>query len=127
MTRVLDMTGLEHGTNQPGNEFLVANAVLFTLRLLAARDRQDLLEDFVSHGFDRCTAQDLACVDIHVILHSLKHWGVCRDLDRGYRLAAIAAASPGCENNDVSATGDHAGDAARVEAGRIHDDKTTLR
>src|SRR5438874_8676560 len=72
----------------PRRELLLADAVDLALGLLAARNRQNLLEDPPADFLHRRPAQNHAGVDVHVVDHVFVHRRVGRHLDRRGRLAA---------------------------------------
>src|SRR6266511_3862898 len=57
---------LHYRPDDPGGEFLFADAGELALRLLARGDRHDLLEDLPSHLRQRRALEDDAAVDVHV-------------------------------------------------------------
>src|SRR6187549_1605559 len=56
---------LQCGTDGPGNEFFVADAVDFAFRFLSAGDLQDLFENLAADVVHRSTGKDVSRVQIH--------------------------------------------------------------
>src|SRR6266508_3542524 len=114
---------LHYRPDDPGGEFLFADAGELALRSLARGDRHDLLEDLPSHLRQRRALEDDAAVDIHVLLHVAVHERVGGELDRGHGLAAEHRAAAGGEADEVAAAGHETGDGDGIVPRRVHEDE----
>src|SRR6266545_4654629 len=114
---------LHYRPDDPGGEFLFADAGELALRPLARGDRHDLLEDLPSHLRQRRALEDDAAVDIHVLLHVAVHERVGGELDRGHGLAAEHRAAAGGEADEVAAAGHETGDGDGIVPRRVHEDE----
>src|SRR6218665_502921 len=120
--------GLHHGADLPGDELVLAIAMLLALGLRARGRGQHLLEDALAHGRYRGLAvDDLAAVDVHVLLLPLPQRRVGGELERGRGRAAVGRAAPGGKADQVGPAGHLAGGADRVVARCVHVDQAVLR
>src|SRR5665811_46035 len=78
---------------RPGRELLIAQALSLALRALAARDREDLVEDRAPDLLDRGGVEDDAGIEIHVLFHSSIQRRGGRDLDARRGLAPVDGAT----------------------------------
>src|SRR5438067_501612 len=106
-----------HCAQVPRDEFVRSEAVPFALAGLARGGGEHQLEDLAPRLRDReRSIQDLAAIDVHVVLHPLVHRGVGGDLDRRRGLAAVYRAAPGSKADEVGSAGDLPGSRYRVVA-----------
>src|SRR5437764_13699685 len=113
-----------HRADLPRHEFVLAVAMLFALAVLTGRRGEHEAEDALAHLLDRGLAvDDLAAVDVHVLLLPLPQHRVRRELERWRGRAAVGGAASGGEADHVGAAGHLAGGTHRVVAGRVHVDE----
>src|SRR5215472_10826023 len=80
---------LHHRAELPGREFVLAEAELLALALLARSGVEHELEDALAHVLDGGAAVgDRAAVDVHVVAHALEERRVGGELQAGRGLAA---------------------------------------
>src|SRR5690606_28491960 len=118
---------LQHRTRVPRRELLLADPLELALRLLPARDADDLLEDLLADLIDRRSVDDAACVDVHVVSQTSIKLAVRRDLETRGWLAPVDRSASRRERADVRPAGDDAGERYGVVARRVHDDEALRR
>src|SRR5947208_15193394 len=72
---------LQHRTESPRGEFLVAEALGFTFGFLARSNLDKLLENHPPHVLDGYAGEDYARVEVHVLFHSLVERRIGGDLE----------------------------------------------
>src|SRR5688572_4954134 len=82
--------GLGVDGDLPGNEFVLAVAMQLASGLAAGRGLQQQVEQALAKLLDgRGTVDDLAAIDVHVVLLALPQRGIGRGLERRRRHAAV--------------------------------------
>src|SRR5438046_2103408 len=103
MQAIQATTELHCRPQNPRREFFFPNALCLALALLAAGDRDDLLEYLLPNLLRAHPIKDNPSIDVHVAHKIVVHRRVGGDLDRGSWLEAEHGAAPGGEDDHVGA------------------------
>ena len=112
--------GLERRPNRPRDELVIADAEPFAGGRLAAGDSQCKFEELVTDFGHAASLGDLTGVQVHIFVEPLEQRRVAGDFDRGNRFTSVTTATTSCEQHQIGAAGDLAGDAGRVEPWTVH-------
>ncbi len=94
---------------------------------LAVADREDVVVDSVSTILKGVLSiNDATHIGIHIIQHMLIRFPVARNLEHRRKGNAGRGASAGGKCNQLTPTGDHAGDGSNIVPRSIHDERTLL-